>query len=313
MTSERGLTREHVIWAYRLLLDRDPEDEQVIEKKVQGLASVKDLRAELVSSAEYRDKNPDFAQSNERNLVIKDLDGVRLVVDLSDHAIGLNIIRGRYEQNELAFVKSMLRPGDHVLDCGAHIGLFTMHIASWVGAHGSVTAFEPFPDNADCLARSIRENHFDDRVVLERAAVGESEGTVNLVFAAETRNKGGAFIETAATQAPPRHERMPVKIFALDTYPLRRPVRFIKLDVEGAEPHVIRGASRLLREDRPVVLSELHLTQIPTVCNVTADAYVEQMLSHKYRCFTLDGDGKPGKELRGLPDVEVSSVVFLPF
>ena len=308
------LTRDHVIWAYRLLLDRDPEDEQVIEKKVQGLASIRDLRAELVSSAEYRDKNPDFAQSNERNLVIKDLDGIRLVVDLSDHAIGLNIIRGRYEQNELAFVKSVVQSGDHVVDCGAHIGLFTMHMASWVGPHGSVTAFEPFPDNADCLAQSVRENHFEDRVVVERAAVGEAEGTANLVFASETRNKGGAFIETAATKAPPRHQRMPVRVVALDAYSLRRrPVRFIKLDVEGAEPHVIRGATRILDDDRPVVLSELHLTQIPTVCNVTADAYVEQMRSHKYRCVTLDADGKPGQELRSVPDAEVTSVVFLPF
>ena len=312
MSNPAGLTRDHVIWAYRLLLDRDPEDEQAIQKKVQGLASVRDLRAELVSSAEYRDKNPDFAHSNERNLVIKDLDGIRLVVDLSDHAIGLNIIRGRYEQNELAFAKSVVRPGDHVLDCGAHIGLFAMHLASWVGPRGSVTAFEPFPDNADCLARSIGENRFEDRVVLEQAAVGQADGTLNLVFAAETRNKGGAFIETAATRVPPRHERMPVRVFALDTYPLRRPVRFMKLDVEGAEPHVIRGASRMIKDDRPVILSELHLTQIPAVCNVTADAYVEQMRSHAYRCFTLDGNGKPGSELRGLPDSEVTSVVFLP-
>jgi FkbM family methyltransferase len=312
MSSQGGLTRDHVIWAYRLLLDREPEDEQVIRKKLHGLSSVKDLRAELVSSAEYRDKNPDFAQTNDRNLVIKDLGGVRLVVDLSDHAIGLNIIRGRYEQNELAFVKSVVRPGDHAIDCGAHIGLFTMHMASWVGPGGSVTAFEPFPDNAACLTQSIRENHFEDRVVFEQAAVGERDDVLKLLFAAETRNKGGAFLQTATTEVPPRHEALPVRVIGLDSYPLRRPVRFMKLDVEGAEPYVVLGAGRIIQEDRPIILSELHRDQILTVCNIGADVYVAQLIAYGYKCFSLAADGRPGEELRDLPDADVTSVAFLP-
>ena len=59
---------------------------------------------------------------------------------------------------------------------------------------------------------------------------------------------------------------------ALDALALRRPVRFIKMDVEGAEPQVVRGAERLLREDRPVILSELHPAQLERASGVTADA-----------------------------------------
>src|SRR5438477_3574246 len=90
-----GLTREHVVWAYRLLLDRDPESEDVIGPKLDGSRSTADLRRHLITSAEYQRKNPDFAQTNDRTIVIKELDaGVRLFIDLSDHVIGLSILRG---------------------------------------------------------------------------------------------------------------------------------------------------------------------------------------------------------------------------
>ena len=203
--------------------------------------------------------------------MIKELDaGVRLVVDLSDHAIGLNIIRGRFERNELEFAKSVVRPGHHTLDCGAHIGLFAVHLAAWVGPGGSVHAFEPFEANADCLEQSIRENRFEGRVKLERAALGEHCGTGELVFAPHSPNTGGAFIHRPGVLLPPFHQTRPVRMLSLDEYPLARPVSFMKIDVEGAEPLVMRGAERLLRNDRPVILSELHAYQLQAVAGVEA-------------------------------------------
>ena len=76
------LTREHVVWAYRILLDREPENDDVIRPKMQAYATTRDLRDDIVTSAEYLEKNRDFAQSNERNLVIKPLEsGVRETMD----------------------------------------------------------------------------------------------------------------------------------------------------------------------------------------------------------------------------------------
>src|SRR3954466_7167470 len=143
MTHPGGLTREHVIWAYRLLLDRDPESEDVIGPKLAGSRTTAELRHHLMTSAEFRDKNPDFAHTNDSTVVIKEIaTGVRLLLDLSDHVIGLNILRGRYEQNEIRFVRGLLRPGDAAIDAGAHIGFFTMHMAAAVGALGRIYAFE---------------------------------------------------------------------------------------------------------------------------------------------------------------------------
>jgi FkbM family methyltransferase len=113
---------------------------------------------------------------------------VRLFVDLSDHVIGLNIVRGRYEQDEIGYVRTVLKAGDSAVDAGAHIGFFTMQMAAMVGASGKVYAFEPLDPNADLLEQSIVENGFGDRVVFERAAVGAASGTATLSFPVETLN-----------------------------------------------------------------------------------------------------------------------------
>lgn len=306
-----GLTREHVIWAYRILLDREPESEDVIAPKVRGFGTTRELRNEIVTSEEYQQKNRDFAQANERSLVIKELEGgLRLFIDLADHAIGLNILRGRFELNELEFVRRTVVRGAHVLDIGAHVGLFAMHMAAIVGPGGSVHAFEPFDENADLLERSVRENRFADHVVVERKAVGARTGASRLLFAPRSLNTGGAFL---AGESPdlPGHEARSVQTIALDEYPLRRPVSFIKIDVEGAEPLALAGARKLLQEDHPVILSELHPLQLERVAGTTPHAFLDDMRALGYTCHAL-GAGVAGEELAHVPSSGVTSVVFQP-
>ena len=206
-----GLTRDHIVWAYRILLDREPESDDVILPKMRGYQNTRDLRNDIVTSEEYQEKNRDYAQMNARTLVIREIEpGLRLVIDLADHAIGLNILRGRFELNEIEFVRRTVRPGQHVVDAGAHVGLFAMHMAVAVGPSGSVHCFEPFEANAECLEQAVRENRFDGRVVVERAAVGATSGTAHLVFAPATLNSGGAFIGRPGEDVLPGHETRPV-------------------------------------------------------------------------------------------------------
>jgi FkbM family methyltransferase len=305
-----GVTREHVVWAYRLLLDRDPENEDVIGPKLVGSRSTRELRHHFVTSAEYCEKNPDFARTNEPTVVITELDTpagrVRLFVDLSDHAIGLNVVRGRYEPDEIAFVRSVVREGDTVIDVGAHIGFFTMQMAAIVGPRGRVFAFEPLPANRELLERSILENRFGDRVVSEPAAVGATTGTATLTFAVETLNSGGAYVLRSGAAVLPGNVRREVPLLALDDRVFSRPVRFIKMDVEGAEPQVVAGARRLLTEDRPVILSELHPAQLARASAVSAAQFLAQMEALGYRAQTINGHAI------GHPVASLMSVVFVP-
>jgi FkbM family methyltransferase len=307
-----GLTRDHVVWAYRLLLDREPENEDVIGPKLAGSRDTAELRHHLMTSAEFQQKNRDYAHTNDPTIVITELEaGVRLFVDLSDHVIGLNIVRGRYEADGVQFVRSSLRPGDTAVDAGAHIGFFAMHMAARVGPAGKVHAFEPLDSNADLFERSIAENGFADRIVFQRAAVGQNSGTATLTFPLETLNTGGAYLLRDGATPLLGNQTRPVPLVRLDEARLTRPVRLIKMDVEGAEPQVVRGAARVLKEDRPMIMSELHPTQLERASGTTADAFLEEMRALGYQAHLLE-NGAVGAVLDRAPAGALVSIVFVP-
>jgi FkbM family methyltransferase len=308
------LTRDHVIWVYRVLLDRAPAPDEVLQA-LTGHGSVKALRQAIVSSEEYERQNPDLLHPGEHAVVIHELQpGLRLFVDLGDHAIGAAIVRNRYERNELDFVRQTVRPGQHVIDAGAHLGFFTMHLAALVGHHGSVQSFEPLAENADWLERSARENGLEGRVHLERAALGAAAGPAVLVCPAASRSHatGAAFLHTREDSPVPHGcELRPVHVVTLDDHVRFRPVGFIKLDVKGAEPLALRGGARLLREDRPVVLSDVHPALLERVSGTEPRDFIAEMARAGYRCHLL-GAGLPGAVIEDVPGPGAVQVVFVP-
>lgn len=95
----RGLSREHILWAYRLLLDREAGPLDDVDGKLAVARSTADLRASFLASPEYARGNPDgagFVPS--RGVAIAELPGdLRLFVNLADPMIGINILLGNYE------------------------------------------------------------------------------------------------------------------------------------------------------------------------------------------------------------------------
>ena len=308
------LTRDHVIWAYRVLLDREPAGDELLQA-VTGYGSVQALRRAILSSEEYERQNPDVLHPGERAVVIHELEpGLRLFVDLADHPIGPAIVRNRYERNELDFVRRTVRPGQHVVDAGAHVGFFTLHLAALVGHHGSVQSFEPVDENADWLGRSVQENGLEGRVHLERAALGAAAGPGMLVCPRGSRSRatGAAFLHARGDSIEPQGcELRPVQVVTLDNRIGSRPVAFIKLDVKGAEPLALRGGARLLREDRPVVLSDVHPALLERVSRTRPRDFIAEMARAGYRCHLL-GAGIPGAVIGDVPGPGAAQVVFVP-
>jgi FkbM family methyltransferase len=243
---------------------------------------------------------------NDLNHLNRDL---RLVIDPADQGIGRLIRRGSYELNEQDFVDRTVSAGQVVIDVGAHVGLYTMQLAALVGPTGCVYAFEPCRESAECLDRGIRANQFDDRVRVACVAVAASHGSQQLIVA--PRDPGAAFLQMTKEPAPEGSDVRTVEVIALDAFPLRRPVSFLRMDVEGAEGLVLAGAMRLLAEDRPIVLVELHLNRLVAVSGSTVAALLERMRGIGYRCHLL-GAGAPGEAVVDIHASGVTSVVFLP-
>lgn len=306
-----SITRDHVVWAYRLLLDREPESEDAIQPKLRAWHSASQLRSDIMSSAEYAAKNPDHARTSDQTIVIKPLpSGLRLCLDLADHVIGLAILRDRYELHELRYAVSVLRAGDVAIDVGAHVGVFALHMAEAVGPTGMVYAFEPLARNAQLLAMAIAENQFAARLQLERAGVSDQTGQATLNFARETLNTGGAYIG-APDPSLGALAAETVPVVRLDDFDCRRPIRLIKMDVEGGEPRVIAGAGRLLATDRPTIVSEIHPEQLRRVCGVGPAAVLDRLTALGYQAHRIEAHGL-GPLVRAEDITEVVTLAFVP-
>ncbi len=164
--------------------------------------------------------------------------------------------RWKNDPAEIAFVRSLVRPGTVAIDVGAHKGAYTYWLARGVGPAGRVYAFEPQPQ----LARNLQRSFDPARVTVENAGVSDHEGTMQLHIPTDGRPSPGASLEATSTATTTGHA-IEVRVIALDHYlrdlPDRaRAVGFLKCDVEGHELHVFRGAEQMLRRDRPVLLFE---------------------------------------------------------
>jgi FkbM family methyltransferase len=233
-------------------------------------------------------------------------DGLRIWLDATDLAIGRPILEGRYELNELEFAARTVGPGDLVIDAGAHAGAYALRLARLVGPTGQVIAVEPHPEHARCLRRSVAANDLAQHVRIVDAAAGARRGTAWLRQPPEGSSSAHAFL----TDAEPPGDARRVNVMALDDLGLDR-VSFIKIDVEGAESLVLRGAERTLRSSRPVLLVELHPHALPIVSRETAAGLIQRLAHAGYECRLL-GAGVAGPLIDHAPSNGTTSVVFLP-
>lgn len=164
-----------------------------------------------------------------------------LYLDQDDPVITAGLVAvGEWEPGETALLGAHLRPGMTVLDIGAHVGYYTVLAGRLVGPRGLVVAFEPSPRNFELLLANVWRNGLTNVVCLPWAASDRS-GFASLHLA--RANTGDHRIYPLDE---PR-ETVPVRAAALDDVAtLKPPVDVVKIDVQGAEEAVVRGAERLL-------------------------------------------------------------------
>ena len=109
------------------------------------------------------------------------VDGTKVVVPDSIDLMTPYVLAEQNDwfEDELKFLRHVLRPGERVIDIGANYGVFALCMARAVGASGRVWAFEPASATASMLASGIAANEFS-QVVLERRALSNRSGTAEL-------------------------------------------------------------------------------------------------------------------------------------
>ncbi len=141
---------------------------------------------------------------------------------------------------EYAAYRPVLRPGDTALDVGANVGAYAVVFGIWVGTAGQVFAFEPAAGARAGLEEHIALNGLRDHVHVVPAAVADRAGAAAFVSEGAQGTNHLAWNDAAAGAA----STVEVPTTTIDAFCAERRLRpkLIKIDVEGAELAVLRGA-----------------------------------------------------------------------
>jgi len=165
-----------------------------------------------------------------------------------------------YELEMLRDMASRLQPEDLVLDVGANIGNHTLYLASVAACR--VHAFEPNGHLCEALAQSIAHNSQGDRVTIHQVGVAAAKGIARFAHL-DTANLGAQSLEKILSD-----DEAGVELVALDEMEWSAAIRMIKIDVEGMEIDVLKGAQQLIRRDKPILYIESQTAEdFELVCN----------------------------------------------
>lgn len=215
--------------------------------------------------------------------------GLRRVINGSDTILVSPAFRGFpevYEPEVWACLMSEVKKGDVVADVGAYVGVYTVCVANRIGSTGRMIAFEPDPKNAAILTDHVRLNGLEDRVKIVAAAVGSHNGFVEF-----SSNQSESHVSLAESDHSTSNlQRVPAvtldHIFANDKLDV------LKIDVEGFEEMVLRGAENLLTDPSRcprTIFIEVHPYAWPEL-GVSSDSLLSFLNETGYHVKTLSGD-----------------------
>jgi len=167
-----------------------------------------------------------------------------------------------WNPDEYRAFRDAVRPGATALDVGANLGAYSLLLGLWTGPEGRVFAFEPAASAFDGLTRHVQLNRLDAVVRPVASAVGDREATARLLVAG-TAGESRLAVDTDLQPA------MSVAMTSIDAFCARHQLTpdFIKVDVEGWELAVLRGARQTIKTRGPemALFVEMHPSIWPSL------------------------------------------------
>jgi FkbM family methyltransferase len=210
-------------------------------------------------------------------------DGTRFVSMRGNSVSFLLFVQGELDGGVHAFIARRLQPGATFVDVGANIGLYTVPAARHVGPEGRVIAIEAHPRTFEFLCRNVALNALDNVVTIQRA-VGDSAGSVTMVY--READAGSSFVAAD----PIGGVEVPVE--TLDAILARASVAtidYLKIDVEGYELPVLRGARGIIAASPGIVVQVEHAEA--NRYGHSLDAVAELLFGLKLMPFRPDASG----------------------
>ena len=185
-------------------------------------------------------------------------DGSLMLLDYRSLTERVAFWTGEYEHDAILRCAACLDKDSVVLDVGANIGFYSIALGRMLKAGGRICAFEPVPANYERLKRNVALNGLENVVFPFRLALGDHEGEVELGLL----EPGGSLTGNAVIMeghVASRSSRFSAPLLPLDRFAEQHQItscRLLKIDVEGAEVMVLRGARGFIERHRPIISAE---------------------------------------------------------
>ena len=193
---------------------------------------------------------------------------------------------GIYELDILTLLRKLIEPQSYYFDVGANIGLMSVPILKDIpGCH--VISFEPSPNALPYLLRTLSESDYRDRWTVVGQALGGASADTQFCI----NEPGlGAFDGIQDTHRVKSKSTISVSMTTLDLVwrEIGKPkVSMIKIDVEGSELEVLKGATDCLQQDKPFVLLEWNSTNLKAN-RVDPYLLLDFAQTHDYAIFSVN-------------------------
>jgi len=193
-----------------------------------------------------------------------------------------------FEPHISRWIMANLRPGAVFFDVGAHFGWLSLKAARRVGRNGRVVAFEASAPAVEILSYHQRVNRLPQMNIIAKAVSDTDDAEIFYLLDEGLSSRNS--LMTGASGLPfldgpekPAKSASRVPAIKLDTYCEAAQLRpdVIKIDVEGAEGKVLRGASEILRRFRPALVLSTHPYWLPP--SESVEAILDMLAGYGYR------------------------------
>lgn len=212
---------------------------------------------------------------------------VMLTIPSKDTTIVPGLVGGFYEKIELDIFERLAKKSLTIFDIGGSIGDYTCVGASRLPEIGRLTVFEPVPENITYIKRNLAQNKLTDKVMVEAAAVGDTDGEMTIFM---VEDSVGTHSASASSAAGISKNGVKVPVVALDSYVKKHSIDsldILKIDIEGYDGFALRGAKTILSDLKPTVFIEFVADNLVN-CGFDPQEFLELLVGEYGHIYVVD-------------------------
>lgn len=212
--------------------------------------------------------------------------GGKIYLNLKESPMMIRRALGVYEPWKFKLFRDLVRKNMTIIDVGANKGCFSLLAAKLMDDYGRILSFEPEPINCSWILRSINANNYKS-ISLFKIALSDSDRTTDLYLG----EKSG-FHSLIPPSNNPESEKIIVTQKRLDTVLQENKISevdLIKIDVEGSELQVLKGATETIKQNKNLnIFLDLHPQKGVNIYEIC-----DFLLDHGYKLYNIDKEKTP--------------------